>query len=191
MSDSKPTLVIVNGPPAAGKTSIVEQLGAALSLPVFTKDAIKELFADSLGDGARDHASELGEGSQLQLVAIARELLRTGNGVVLESFFHKGVSEPLLAPLVAHSNAVCVHITADEDILVERYDDRMNDLSRHEIHNQNSSAEELRQLLQDGVGDPLEIDCPFIVLDTTNRDYHGDEVAEKVRELLDQGVHPE
>ena len=64
MAHSKPTLVSVTGPPASGKTSIVKNMAESLGLPLFTKDGIKELFADALGDGAHDHASDLGKGSQ-------------------------------------------------------------------------------------------------------------------------------
>lgn len=184
MAQSKPTLVIVTGPPASGKTSIVEQLAASLGLPLFTKDGIKELFADALGEGAYDHASDLGKGSQLQLIAIAQELIRTGHGVVIESFFHRGITEPQLESMLEQANAVLVHVTANEDDLVARYAERMDDPSRHEIHNTDGTAEELRKLLQEGMGEPLDLACPLIVLDTTDREYNEHEVADMIRKEL-------
>lgn len=184
MPTLKPTLVIVTGPPAAGKTSIIEDLAASLRLPLFTKDAIKERFADALGEGAHDHASDLGKGSQLQLIAIAEELVRTGHGVVIESFFHKGITEPQLAPIITQANAVLVHVTADEDLLVERYTERMDDPDRHEIHNTDGTPDELRKLLRQGLGDTLDLDCPLIVLDTTREEAKAEEVARMVREKL-------
>lgn len=184
MPNSKPSLVIVTGPPAAGKTSIVEQLSESLGLPLFTKDEIKERFADVLGDTAMYHASELGKGSQLQLVAIAEELVRSGQGVVVESFFHKGITEPQFRPLLAIANAVVVHVTADEDLLVERYAERMDEPSRHEIHNADGTPDELRKILREGLGDPLDLDCPLIVLDTTEREYDEEEIANWVTERL-------
>lgn len=184
MSNAKPSLIIVTGPPASGKTSIVEAVAKSLGLPLFTKDDIKERFADALGEGAFDHATELGKGSQLQLVAIAHELIRAGKGVVVESFFHRGITEPQFAPLLNLSNAVLVHITADEDLLVERYAERMDDPSRHAIHNADGTPDELRKLLDEGMGDPLDLDCPLIILDTTDRDYDEKEVADMVRKHL-------
>lgn len=184
MAQSKPTLVIVTGPPASGKTSIVKNMAESLGLPLFTKDGIKELFADALGDGAHDHASDLGKGSQLQLIATARELIRSGHGVVIESFFHRGITEPQLEPLLEQANAVLVHVTANEDELVSRYAERMDDPSRHEIHNTDGTAEELRKLLQEGMGKPLDLDCPLIVLDTTDRESNEHEVADLIREEL-------
>lgn len=184
MPNTKPPLVIVTGPPASGKTSIVEQLAASLEMPLFTKDEIKERFADVLGDVALDHATELGKGSQLQLVAIAHELIRAGKGVVVESFFHRGITEPQFAPLLNIANTVVVHVTADADVLVERYAERMDSPSRHAIHNADGTPDELRKLLDEGMGDPLDLDCPLIILDTTDRDYDEKEVADMVRKHL-------
>jgi shikimate kinase len=184
MSEQKPTLVIVNGPSAAGKTEIVEHLAESLHLPFFSKDTIKERFADALGEDVYDLAHELGKGSQLQLVAIAAELIRTGQGVVIESFFHKGVSEPELAPLVEKANTVVVHLTADHDELVKRYTERMDEPDRHEIHNAEGKPDELRRLLKEGVADPLDLNCPIILLDTTNGDPDKDEVVRMIHENL-------
>ena len=190
MAQSKPTLVIVTGPPASGKTSIVENLAASLGLPLFTKDAIKERFADALGEAAHDHASDLGKGSQLQLIATAGELIRSGHGAVIESFFHRGITEPQLAPLLQQANAVLVHVTANEDELVARYAERMDDPSRHEIHNTDGTADELRKLLREGMGEPLDLDCPLIVLDTTDREYDEHEVADLIRKKLETSSAP-
>lgn len=184
MATAKPSLIIVTGPPAAGKTSIVEGLAASLRLPFFTKDDIKERFADALGAGAYDHAGDLGKGSQLQLIAIASELIRSGHGVVIESFFHRGITEPHLRPLLDSANTVLVHITAEEDVLVEHYAERMDDPSRHEIHNIDGTPDELRALLAKGMGQPLDLDCPLVVLDTTNRNYDEEEVARLVERAL-------
>lgn len=184
MSTQKPTLVIVNGPSAAGKTEIVEHLAESLGLPFFTKDDIKERFADVLGESAFELTHDLGKASQLQLIAIAGELVRTGRGVVIESFFHKGVSEPELAPVVEQANAVILHLTADHDELVKRYAERMDKPERHEIHNADGTPDELQRLLAEGVADPLDLDCPMILLDTTDGDPDGDEVVRMLREKL-------
>lgn len=42
------SLIIVNGLPGSGKTTLATQLATELSLPLFRKDAIKETLADAL-----------------------------------------------------------------------------------------------------------------------------------------------
>ncbi len=42
-------VVLVNGLPAAGKSTLAPHLAAALGLPLFTMDVIKEAHADVLG----------------------------------------------------------------------------------------------------------------------------------------------
>jgi predicted kinase len=49
-------IVLVSGPPAAGKTTLATALAPALRLPLISKDDIKESLTDSLGDAAGDLA---------------------------------------------------------------------------------------------------------------------------------------
>ncbi|MBF8186037.1 AAA family ATPase [Nonomuraea sp. K274] len=57
-------VVLVNGLPGAGKTTVARGLGRALGLPVFSKDDLKETLADMLerpgGVGEREWSRRLG-----------------------------------------------------------------------------------------------------------------------------------
>jgi predicted kinase len=47
-------LVIISGAPGAGKTTLAVPLAAALGFPLFSKDHIKEVLTERLGDGGGD-----------------------------------------------------------------------------------------------------------------------------------------
>src|SRR5437879_5960568 len=72
---SLPPLVIVCGPPASGKSTIADNLARSLGLPVLSKDLVKERMMDHLGG-----SEEIGAAAFAVQFAIARELLRSGNG---------------------------------------------------------------------------------------------------------------
>lgn len=185
MSMKLPPLIIVSGPPGAGKTRLARPLANRLGLPLFTKDSIKEQFADSLGDAATGLSPQLGLAAIQQLYATAHELLSHGHGLVVESSFHKGISESELSDIMTLARAVLVHVTADDEVLISRYERRATDGNRHPIHEDALRLAELRSNLSDGVTDMLELDCPSIIIDTTYGPVDPEEVAFMVNEELE------
>lgn len=181
---TKPPLVIIAGAPGAGKSSIARPLARYLELPLFEKDAIKERIADALGDAAQPLSRDIGLAAVRQILDTARELLAAGQGVIIESTFHRGIAEPDLEPLLPWSNPVMVHLTAEPELILSRFETRMADPDRHPIHNDGSRIDELRDRLAKGMGQPLELDIPCIVIDTTWGKTDPEEIAFMVREVL-------
>ena len=54
--DPVPRLLIVNGLPGSGKTTLSRELAPRLGLPLISKDDIKELLFDQLGWSDREHS---------------------------------------------------------------------------------------------------------------------------------------
>jgi predicted kinase len=83
----KPLLVIVSGPPAAGKTTIARALGPRLGVPVLCRDDLKESLFGSLGWSDRAWSQQLG-GAAFELVWLLLDrLLCAGVSVVVEANF--------------------------------------------------------------------------------------------------------
>src|SRR3954466_15378346 len=83
-----PRLVVVTGPPGAGKTTIASALRERLGLPLIAKDTLKEALGEALEVAGDRHASErLGVATFHVQLGIVRELLVTGVSVIAEGNF--------------------------------------------------------------------------------------------------------
>lgn len=180
-----PSLVIVSGPPASGKTTLAYSLARHLGMPLLAKDIIKERIADTLGPAAIELSDRIGLAAILTVYDTAREILEAGQSVVLESFFHHGKAEQDLGPLVAMSHAILLHCTSDQDVLLRRYAERMSSPNRHIVHGDAHRLDDLRGYLNNDTTDPLDLPIPRLILDTTVRFPELAEVARQVHLVLE------
>ena len=69
---TRPTIIVVTGRPAAGKSTLAKWLSQKLKLPLVSKDSIREELFDRLGWKDRKWAQELGKAS-VDMMFILRE----------------------------------------------------------------------------------------------------------------------
>ena len=153
-------MVVVTGPPAAGKTTVARELAARLRLPLIAKDTIKEALFDGLGAGGVAWSQRLGEATYLAMLAVAEESVAAGSSLVLEANFIRG-EESRLAALPARFAQV--HCSAALEVLVERYRSR----ERHPGHVDSERIDALRDAFETGRHDPLELPGETIRIDTS------------------------
>ncbi|ANE44652.1 AAA family ATPase [Deinococcus puniceus] len=85
-----PTLLVVSGLPASGKTQLGMQLAAQLRWPNVTKDDYKQLLHDGLPDLTNAQSGPL---SMRLMYHVAGITLAAGVNTVLETHFYRGLSE--------------------------------------------------------------------------------------------------
>ena len=72
-------LVLISGPPGAGKTTLGAKIAQELGIPFLNKDGIKELLFDTLGWKDRAWSRQLGIASSALLFHMIERQLVAGN----------------------------------------------------------------------------------------------------------------
>ena len=167
-----PTLVIVCGLPATGKTTIATELRDLLGWPLFAKDAIKELLFDSSGlapeEATRQVSTRFGRQAIALLLDISREVIKSGGSCIVEANFLPNLAHQDLQPLAAFAQLRQVHCTIPDDLVIERYKERSQAGERHPIHADDDAVEDLVERIKEGGGRPLPLDAPLLQVDATD-----------------------
>ncbi|MFL5928614.1 MAG: AAA family ATPase [Gaiellaceae bacterium] len=157
-----PRLVVVTGPPGAGKTTVAAALRARLGLPLIAKDALKETLGDALEfDGDRHESQRLGVATFHVQFAVVRELLAAGVSLIAEGNFRGSWFETL-----PPADIVQVYVSAAPGTLRERLLGR--DSHRHPVHYDREAADEIAQRAAAGEWLPLAVGGRLIEIDTTS-----------------------
>jgi SAM-dependent methyltransferase/predicted kinase len=172
-----PALVIICGPPASGKSILARALGKQLSLPVISKDLVKEALMDHLGG-----APAVGAATFSVQFAVARQLLEAGVGLILEGAFFREQTE--IAELAPLGNTVVVNVSCALDVLERRYVQRHP--TRHPGHRGPEALSDLRRRVVNGEYGIPDVSGPTLLVDTTS-DFSPSvsEVVRWVRQHLD------
>ena len=132
---SGPTLIVITGSPATGKSTLARELSERLRVPWLGKDMIKEPLLDALGAGDRAHSRRLSDASFAVLFAVARAMSGQRVTLILEGNFRPGEHEPLLAPLLAAGvSLIQIECRVEESIRSRRLRQRENHPRRHPGH---------------------------------------------------------
>jgi predicted kinase len=115
-----PLLILVSGPPGAGKTTLATQLAERLTLPLLSIDTLKASIARSLDPTEHGRGGAAGQGAFALASTLARQCLDAGASLILEKAWQRGRSEADLLPLLAKARGVQIHVTAAREVAIAR-----------------------------------------------------------------------
>ena len=163
-------LLIVSGSAAAGKTTLAQRLGTMLRIPVLSRDQIKESLMDSLGSPDRARSRELSAASYAVLYSIIEQLLKANLNLIVESNFSHGKSEPEVIRIAANARIAQIHCLTSHEEVFRRYRERAESGTRHPGHHDTDpeTLADLETSLRGSRHEPLMLDAPLLIVDTTN-----------------------
>ena len=173
--------ILINGPPASGKTTIGLRLAEEVRLPFLSRDTVKERLFDELGKPDRMTNRTWGRASLEVIWSLVAEF-PVGIDVIVEAWFGRPPHDEVVAGLRrARVGPTCeVWCHAPGTVLAERYAARVN--RRHSGHPDASFAPELARLA--GEVSPMGIG-PVYSVDTSEMDaVRVDAIADWVRSTL-------
>jgi glucokinase len=175
--------LLINGPPASGKTTIADQLLPILGYPLLSLDTIKDALFETLGTGDREFNRVLGRTALSIIWALVGDLHEDAF-VMIEAWFGSSAFGDIESQLrqVGVERVAEIWCHAPGETLAERYIKRVD--HRHPGHPDESYAQELINVAQDAT--PLNI-SPVLSIDTSGDDLpEPGVIADWVLQALDQ-----
>jgi predicted kinase len=163
-----PTLIVVSGPMAAGKTTLAHEIARAVGCPAICRDEIKEGMLHGTPDFVAAPGDELTARTLPVFFGVLELLLRAGVTTVAEAAFQDKVWRPRLTPLLGLCQLRIVHCTVGADVAVSRALRRREQEPLRRAHADPVAGDTAQHILRHERFDRVRLDAPSIEVDTTD-----------------------
>ncbi|HBF14136.1 MAG TPA: hypothetical protein DDW30_00345 [Clostridiales bacterium] len=196
-----PTLLMIAGLPASGKSTVARRLAGVFGMPVLEKDDLKEALFDTVGFRNYPEKRQLDVAANAVLLRAAGAVLDAGNSLCMVNNFRADMESGVREFLAAHPcRAGMLFLTGDADVFWHRYAERDRVGARHIAHalpdhypllsgepmpNTVMSRERFREVFENlGMAD-FRVDCPSVCVDVTDPNaVNFDALTDRVSEML-------
>lgn len=169
-----PIFVLVDGPPASGKSTLAPALARELRLPLVAKDTIKDALMSVLPVPDVAASQQVGRVAVSAMLAVAAQ---SPVGAVIESNFYRSVAAADVERLPG--DIVEVFCRCDRAVAAARYRARAG--SRHAGHFDHVRTDE--ELWNEEVTEPVAAGWPVLEVDT-NRPVDLAAVVASIRQVI-------
>lgn len=181
------TLIIFTGLPGTGKTTLSRKIAHTLGLPLIAKDDIKEIMYDKIGWSDKAFSAKLAHATFGIMDYVTEQHLKNGLSLILESNYSPRLANEKFQTWQREYGCTIIQIVCRTDtrVLAHRYFERQH-ADRHPGHNDTgdptSYEANFKQRIENGEDQPLDVEGPVRVVDTTDlAEVSPEEIAEWVQ----------
>jgi predicted kinase len=163
-----PTLVVVSGPPASGKTTLAHRIARLVGCPAVCRDEIKEGMVHATPGFVAAPGDDLTARTLPVFFGVVGLLVRAGVTTVAEAAFQDPAWRAGLAPLAGLARPRIVHCTVAADVAFERSLRRGRDAPYRRAHADPAETGAAAHAARHALFKRLSLDAPFLEVDTTD-----------------------